>query len=227
MANPDAMSRVYVDMVGDLFHAGHVALLREARHHGDWLVVGVLSDDTAASYKRRPIMTLAERVAVIESCRYVDEVIEDAPFQLTEAFLDEHAVTTVVHGDDLSPEGRGRLRARRGLREVDLRSAHRRNLNHPAHPARARCRRNALASGSSLARLTPRLARVSFEMRPTGRPLRAVGEQPMTRWSDRPIRTAADVATFEDEMPLHQRLTERSVHDVFHGASQRAPDGSR
>lgn len=105
MANPDAMSRVYVDMVGDLFHAGHVALLREARHHGDWLVVGVLSDDTAASYKRRPIMTLAERVAVIESCRYVDEVIEDAPFQLTEAFLDEHAITTVVHGDDLSPEG--------------------------------------------------------------------------------------------------------------------------
>jgi ethanolamine-phosphate cytidylyltransferase len=105
VANPDAMSRVYVDMVGDLFHAGHVALLREARHHGDWLVVGVLSDDTAASYKRRPIMTLAERVAVIESCRYVDEVIQDAPFQLTEAFLDEHEITTVVHGDDLSPEG--------------------------------------------------------------------------------------------------------------------------
>lgn len=52
-----ATSRVYVDMVGDLFHAGHVSLLREARRHGDWLVVGVLSDDTAASYKRRPIMT--------------------------------------------------------------------------------------------------------------------------------------------------------------------------
>ncbi len=97
--------RVYVDMVGDLFHAGHVSLLREARRHGDWLVVGVLSDDTAASYKRRPIMTLAERVAVIESCRYVDEVIADAPFRVTQDFLAEHAITTVVHGDDLSPEG--------------------------------------------------------------------------------------------------------------------------
>ncbi len=98
-------SRVYVDMVGDLFHAGHVALLRGARRHGDWLVVGVLSDDTAASYKRRPVMTLAERVAVIESCRYVDEVVADAPFRVTQDFLDEHAITTVVHGDDLSPEG--------------------------------------------------------------------------------------------------------------------------
>ena len=98
-------SRVYVDMVGDLFHAGHVALLREARRRGDWLVVGVLSDDTAASYKRRPVMTLAERVAVIESCRYVDEVVADAPFRVTQDFLDEHAITTVVHGDDLSPEG--------------------------------------------------------------------------------------------------------------------------
>ena len=110
MENPEVsapspgISRVYVDMVGDLFHAGHVSLLREARRLGDWLVVGVLSDDTAASYKRRPIMTLAERIAVIEACRYVDEVIADAPLRVSEEFLAEHVITTVVHGDDLSPE---------------------------------------------------------------------------------------------------------------------------
>jgi ethanolamine-phosphate cytidylyltransferase len=98
-------ARVYVDMVGDLFHAGHVALLREARRHGDWLIVGVLSDDTAASYKRRPVMTLPERVTVIESCRYVDEVIADAPFEVTEGFLAEHDIDVVVHGDDLTPAG--------------------------------------------------------------------------------------------------------------------------
>ena len=109
MDNPDvtadAESRVYVDMVGDLFHAGHVALLREARCHGDYLIVGVLSDETAASYKRRPIMTLAERVEVVESCRYVDEVIPGSPDRLTQEFLDEHRISTVIHGDDLSPEG--------------------------------------------------------------------------------------------------------------------------
>ena len=91
--------------LGSRADAGHVSLLREARRHGDWLIVGVLSDDTAASYKRRPIMTLAERVAVIESCRYVDEVIADAPLRVTEEFLAEHGITTVGHGDDLSPEG--------------------------------------------------------------------------------------------------------------------------
>lgn len=71
--------RVYVDMVGDLFHPGHVALLRAARACGDRLIVGVLSDEVVEAYKRRPVMTLAERVAVIESCRYVDEVMPDAP----------------------------------------------------------------------------------------------------------------------------------------------------
>ena len=107
MGSPDqareAGLRVYVDMVGDLFHAGHVSLLREARQHGDWLVVGVLSDDTAASYKRRPVMTLDERMTVIAACRYVDEVVADAPLTVTQDFLDHHRISIVVHGDDLAP----------------------------------------------------------------------------------------------------------------------------
>ncbi len=95
---------VYVDMVGDLFHAGHVVLLRAARELGDRLVVGVLSDESAAAYKRPPVMTLAERVAVIEACRYVDDVVAGAPPVLTEAFLAQHGLDLVVHGDDLGEE---------------------------------------------------------------------------------------------------------------------------
>jgi cytidyltransferase-like protein len=98
-------TRVYVDMVGDLFHPGHVALLRAARDFGDELVVGVLSDETAATYKRRPVMTLDERVAVIEACRYVDEVIPDSPNRVTREFLDEHNLALVVHGDDRAADG--------------------------------------------------------------------------------------------------------------------------
>jgi len=91
-------------MVGDLFHAGHVALLRAARGHGDHLVVGVLSDESAAAYKRRPIMTLPERVAVIEACRYVDQVVADAPLVVDDDFLTTHRIDVVVHGDDLDPK---------------------------------------------------------------------------------------------------------------------------
>jgi glycerol-3-phosphate cytidylyltransferase-like family protein len=68
------------------------------------LIVGVLSDEVAESYKRRPVMTLAERVAVIESCRDVDEVIPDAPYRVTLDFLEAHDIGVVVHGDDVSAE---------------------------------------------------------------------------------------------------------------------------
>jgi cytidyltransferase-like protein len=104
LAPPSAPVRVYVDMVGDLFHAGHVELLRSARAHGDELVVGLLSDETVWAYKRRPIMTLAERVAVVGACRYVDAVLPDAPYAVTTEFLDQHHLDLVVHGDDASPE---------------------------------------------------------------------------------------------------------------------------
>lgn len=96
--------RVYVDMVGDLFHLGHVELLRQARSFGDWLVVGVLADDVVAAYKRRPIMTLDERVAVIRACRYVDEVVPNAPDVVTAEFLAAHDISLVVHGDDVSDQ---------------------------------------------------------------------------------------------------------------------------
>lgn len=102
MAQP---ARVYVDMVGDLFHPGHLELLRAARALGDQLVVGVLSDESAAAYKRRPVMTLGERVAMVAACRDVDQVIADAPLVLSHAFLEEHRIDLVVHGDDLDTEG--------------------------------------------------------------------------------------------------------------------------
>ncbi|MGW5868879.1 adenylyltransferase/cytidyltransferase family protein [Streptomyces sp. NPDC055239] len=97
-------ANVYVDMVGDLFHPGHVALLKAARACGERLLVGVFSDEVVTKYKRRPIMTLAERVTVIEACRYVDAVIPNAPERVTTEFLEDHDIAMVVHGDDISPD---------------------------------------------------------------------------------------------------------------------------
>lgn len=104
---------VYVDMVADLFHAGHIAFLSKARalaetRAGDRhvrLVVGLMADDEAAVYKRRPLMTLAERATVVAACRYVDDVVAPCPSPVTAVFLDRQRVDLVVHGDDLDAAG--------------------------------------------------------------------------------------------------------------------------
>jgi len=98
------MVRVYVDMVADLFHWGHIEFLKKARAAGDYLLVGINSDDVLVSYKHRPILTMEERVACVAGCRYVDEVLPNAPFRVDRAWIDKHDIDLVVHGDDFSQE---------------------------------------------------------------------------------------------------------------------------
>ena len=98
------MIRVYADIVGDLFHIGHINLFKQARELGDHLIVGVHSDITVESYKKRPIIKQDDRYEMIRNCRLVDEVIEDAPRVITKDYLDKHNIDLVVHGNDPSPE---------------------------------------------------------------------------------------------------------------------------
>lgn len=102
------MKRVYVDVVADLFHVGHINLFKKAKYIFDdqeaHLVVGVHSDAEVESYKRTPIIPQDERYEVVRSCKYVDEVVEAAPLIITEKFLLENNIDCVVHGDDHSPE---------------------------------------------------------------------------------------------------------------------------
>ena len=95
---------VYVDIVGDLFHSGHVEFLKKARSFGDYLIVGVLADDVVEEYKRRPILNLQERVNAVEACKYVDEVIVAPPLRLTEEMVKEYQISYVVHGDDFNQD---------------------------------------------------------------------------------------------------------------------------
>jgi cytidyltransferase-like protein len=99
---PSRPVRVFVAMVADLFHFGHVNYLREARALGNHLTVGVVSDRRAASYKRRPILSYAERVPVVAACRYVDAVLE-LDDDVTDDFMrahDFHLRAYAVASDD-------------------------------------------------------------------------------------------------------------------------------
>ena len=96
------MIRVYVDMVADLFHYGHVELLRQARAMGDYLLVGVHADDAVLEHKRQPILTMEERVACVAGCRYVDEVLPNAPWITSREWIEQHGINLVVHGSDYS-----------------------------------------------------------------------------------------------------------------------------
>lgn len=62
--------RVYVSMVAYLFHYGHVAFLKQAKEFGDYLIVGIISDEEVTPYKRKPILTQEERIKTISGCRY-------------------------------------------------------------------------------------------------------------------------------------------------------------
>ena len=66
----------YTQGTFDMFHIGHIYLIKNAQRHCDYLVVGVNSDDLVESYKnKRPIIPLDERVEIMRAIKYVDEVI--------------------------------------------------------------------------------------------------------------------------------------------------------
>ncbi|ONK78265.1 uncharacterized protein A4U43_C02F16440, partial [Asparagus officinalis] len=91
---------VYIDGAFDLFHAGHVEILRLARELGDFLLVGIHTDQTVSSTRgaHRPIMNLHERSLSVLACRYVDEVIIGAPWVVSKDMITTFNISWVVRG---------------------------------------------------------------------------------------------------------------------------------
>jgi glycerol-3-phosphate cytidylyltransferase len=61
----------------DMLHAGHIAMLAEARNHCDYLICGLQTDPTIdrPDTKNRPVQSIVERQIQLAACRYVDEVV--------------------------------------------------------------------------------------------------------------------------------------------------------
>ena len=89
---------VYLCFSTDILHGGHLALLRKARRLGR-LIVGVMSDEAVASYKRFPLVPYADRAAMFQSLAGVWRVVEQKSLSYREN-LERYKPDIVVHGDD-------------------------------------------------------------------------------------------------------------------------------
>ena len=94
------MFNIYVDGIYDLFHAGHVTTLKYIKNMRDDvnLIVGIVNDKDATGYKRVPVINEDNRYIMLESCKYVDNIITNAPLIITKEFMLENNIDLVVHG---------------------------------------------------------------------------------------------------------------------------------
>jgi glycerol-3-phosphate cytidylyltransferase len=97
----------YAPGVYDLFHIGHLNVLRNSRQFCDHLIAGVVSDDLAQRVKGlRPVVPLEERLEIVQAIRYVDEaVVEDLPHKLE--MWERLRFDVIIKGDDWKGTDKG------------------------------------------------------------------------------------------------------------------------
>ena len=90
---------VFLGGVFDLFHVGHLNVLKRAKALGDILVVGVLSDEAASAYKPTPVISFGDRIRIIQAIEWVDYAI---PQEDTDAtyLLKQIKPNVLVHASD-------------------------------------------------------------------------------------------------------------------------------
>lgn len=89
---------VYMCFSTDIIHGGHIAIIRKAQKLGK-LIIGVLSDEAVASYKRFPLVPASERKLIFENVAGVYKVVEQESLSYREN-LEKYKPSIVVHGDD-------------------------------------------------------------------------------------------------------------------------------
>lgn len=89
----------YTSGVYDLFHIGHVNVLRNAKAMCDKLVVGVTVDELVAYKGKQPVIPFHERIEVVRACKYVDVAVPQSNMDKAAAAKKNHATYLFV-GDD-------------------------------------------------------------------------------------------------------------------------------
>lgn len=88
---------IYAYVVGDLWHLGHKRFVEQAKALGDYLIVGVLTDEATMAYKRKPIIPFEERLELIMDSKQVNGVMVQDNVDPTENLKKSPDVDIVVH----------------------------------------------------------------------------------------------------------------------------------
>ena len=90
----------YTTGVFDLFHIGHLNILRKAKEMCRYLIVGVSTDETVMAYKNKaPVIPFAERIEIVKAIRFVDEAVPQTDMDKMHAWNELH-FDVLFHGDD-------------------------------------------------------------------------------------------------------------------------------
>lgn len=90
----------YTTGVYDMFHIGHLNILRRAKEQCDYLIVGVSTDENVQMYKHKtPVIPYEQRKAIVEAIRYVDQVVPQENMDKFAAWEMYH-FDAIFHGDD-------------------------------------------------------------------------------------------------------------------------------
>lgn len=85
----------------DLFHAGHVRMLEEAKSYCDYLIVGLQTDPTMdRPEKNKPVQSVVERYIQLKACKFVDEIIPYATEQDLQDILQALPIDVRILGDE-------------------------------------------------------------------------------------------------------------------------------
>ncbi|KAL3877222.1 hypothetical protein ACJMK2_034959 [Sinanodonta woodiana] len=100
-------ARVWMDGCFDMVHFGHANALRQGKQMGEYLIVGVHSDVEIAKHKGPPVFNEQERYRMVRAIKWVDEIVENAPYVTTIETLDKYDCDYCVHGDDITTTADG------------------------------------------------------------------------------------------------------------------------
>lgn len=94
----EKLKKVYIAMSADVIHSGHINVIQEGAKYGE-VIIGLLTDESIATYKRVPILDYEVRKKIFENIKDVKEVIKQETLDYTKN-LEELKPDYVIHGDD-------------------------------------------------------------------------------------------------------------------------------